>query len=90
MRPIDEGMTWTQLEIDGHFFALRDPGSVTEVMSQIEAIARTEPSFLTIATAEGIASVLITPHTRVFVRTQSAGEADSEWEPSTLPPDWDL
>lgn len=74
----DMGMTeeaTTHVEIDGHEFILPGPQHLADLMSRIETAARTEPTFVDVATRSGIVSVLITPHSRVFVRLRVAEDS---------------
>ncbi|MBN6189983.1 hypothetical protein [Microbacterium sp. K35] len=59
--------TTTHIEIDGHDFALPSSTDVADLMTRIEAAARSEPTFVDLATGDSLTSVLITAHSRVAV-----------------------
>ncbi|WP_431807158.1 hypothetical protein [Microbacterium paraoxydans] len=82
--------TTTHIEIDGHDFVLPASTDVADLMSRIEAAARSQPTFVDLATGDSLTSVLITAQSRVavYLRRESA---------DTVPPvdlrsvlDWDL
>lgn len=81
----------TRVAIDGHDFYLTSATDLTDVMSRIQNIARTEPGFLTLATTNGIASVLINACTRVIVQQEQTHTPASAIGPfQSYDPEWDL
>lgn len=84
------GMTTTHIEIDGHDFLLPRSTDVADLMSRIEAAARSQPTFIDLATGDSLTSVLITARSRVVVyliRQDMGADAPIDSH-STL--DWDL
>ena len=84
------GRTTTHIEIDGHDFLLPPTADVADLMSRIEAAARSQPTFIDLATGETLTSVLITAQSRVVVyliREDSGAETPIDTR-SAL--DWDL
>lgn len=81
----------TRVAIDGHDFYLTSGSDLTDVMSRIQNIARTEPGFLTLATTNGIASVLISASTRVIIQQEPDYSASGAIETAqSYDPEWDL
>ncbi|RUQ06978.1 hypothetical protein D8M34_05780 [Microbacterium sp. HSID17254] len=81
----------TRVAIDGHDFYLPSTADLTDVMSRIQNIARTQPGFLTLATTNGIASVLINAVTRVVIQREPTYAPSDAIEPfQAYDPEWDL
>jgi len=82
--------TTTHIEIDGHDYVLPRTTDVADVMSRIEAAARSQPTFIDLATGDSLTSVLISSQSRVVVylhRDDASVAAPIDLR-STL--DWDL
>lgn len=86
-----QGTTRTHLEIDGNDYVLSAESDLVELMSRIEAAARTEPTFIDLVVGDGFVSVLVTPHSRVIVSTESThAAAQDDVVPQGSLLDWDF
>ncbi|WP_158698571.1 MULTISPECIES: hypothetical protein [Microbacterium] len=82
--------TRTHFEIDGQNFLVSDEHDVVELMYRIEAAARTEPTFIDIATTSSIISVLITANTRVLVYIERGDDSPIVADDELPYFDWDI
>ncbi|WP_149083885.1 MULTISPECIES: hypothetical protein [Microbacterium] len=84
------GTMRAHFEIDGHDFVVSAEHDVIDLMHRIEAAARSEPTFVDIATTSRLVSVLITASSRVVVsmeRVNDSGDAESDTAAFF---DWDM
>lgn len=81
----------TRIEIDGREFILDGDRDLVDLMSRIEAAARSEPTFVDISSQGGLVSVLVTPGARVIISVAPEGSEHIDHAPP-IPPlsDWDL
>ncbi|MCT1364085.1 MULTISPECIES: hypothetical protein [unclassified Microbacterium] len=80
----------THLEIDGRDFVMSGDHDIGELMHRIEAAARSEPTFIDIATVSSLVSVLVTASTRVLVYMERTDDSLSAGTHQTSFLDWDL
>lgn len=67
MRPGPDDEMRARVEIDGLTYPLPRGTDVAALRERIEAAARAEPTFVSFATSDGLASVLVHPTSRVFL-----------------------
>jgi hypothetical protein len=85
------GESRTHVEIDGRDFLLPANLDLVDLMSRIEDAARSEPTFVDIAGDGELASVLISPQSRVVVSVEHLSVALPAPEVAANPMlDWDL
>ncbi len=77
-------------EIDGLTYLLPPGTDIDDLRGRIEAAARTEPTFVSFATSDGIASVLVHPTSRVFVFQVRASDQENLASDLGSLPDWDI
>ncbi|WP_217583699.1 hypothetical protein [Microbacterium sp. GbtcB4] len=77
-------------EIDGHDFVVSDEHDIIDLMHRIEAAARSEPTFIDIATTSRLVSVLITASSRVLVYMERVNDSWVPEESKTPFFDWDM
>lgn len=88
--------TTTQVTIDGSSWHLPPGHDLVELMSQIEAAARSGPSFVPLADGETMVSILIGSHSKVVVTVSTPRSDASGNAPAFEPPlatdmtDWEL
>jgi hypothetical protein len=83
--------TRARVEIDGHAFLVDLDRDLVELMQQIEAAARSQPTFVHLHGGEGSVSVLVTPRSKIVI-TVDHGRRAVLGEESPLVPtsDWEL
>ncbi|CAI7655891.1 unnamed protein product [Penicillium discolor] len=85
MRPGPYDEMRARVEIDGLTYLLPRGTDVVALRERIEAAARVEPTFVSFATSDGLASVLVHPTSRVRASDDGTLAADLGGLP-----DWDV
>ncbi|WP_303709487.1 MULTISPECIES: hypothetical protein [Microbacterium] len=90
MRPGPDDEMQARVEIDGLTYLLPRGTDVVALRERIEAAARVEPTFVSFATSDGLASVLVHPTSRVFLfQVRASGDGTLAADLGGLP-DWDV
>ncbi|MFB8188213.1 hypothetical protein ACFC14_02740 [Microbacterium sp. NPDC055988] len=80
----------THVAIDGRRFRLNGERDLVDLMSQIEAAARSEPTFVHLSDGDELVSVLVSSRSRIVITVERAGIAAIADEPPIAPfLDWD-
>lgn len=84
-------VTRARIEIDGREFLLDGDRDLVDLMTRIEAAARSEPTFVDISDRDGLVSVLVSPGAHVVISVVHQGAASVDHAPPFAPiTDWDL
>lgn len=83
--------TRARIEIDGREFLLDGGRDLVDLMTRIEAAARSEPTFVDISDRDGLISVLVSPGAHVVISVEHEGRTNIDSTPPIpVVGDWDL
>lgn len=87
--------TTAYVEVDGREYSLGPDRDLVEVMTRIEAVARSEPAFIDLSNGDRMVSVLVSPRSHVVVTVRrndpppAATASSEEWSLGLPHFDWD-
>ena len=80
----------THVTIDGRRFRLSGGRDLVDLMAQIEAAARSEPTFVHLSDGDELVSVLVSSRSQIVIAVEREGVAATSDEPPIAPfLDWD-
>ncbi|PRA82239.1 hypothetical protein [Microbacterium sp. MYb66] len=82
--------TNTHIVIDGQPFLLDGDRDLVDLMGEIEAAARSEPTFVHLSAGDELVSVLVSSRSRIVITVERDGIAVTSDEAPIAPlPDWE-